>query len=110
MTPRDIWYRSIYAVLILGLVYLLLFAVVGPAWGAAIIRWLTPALGPQGAVYGVIGLFGMIPAVIAVGILTAADRYSRAKRDGEMETRCRKCQHILRGITEPRCPECGERI
>jgi len=25
-------------------------------------------------------------------------------------TRCRKCGHILRGITEPRCPECGERI
>ena len=26
------------------------------------------------------------------------------------ETRCRKCGYILRGITEPRCPECGERI
>jgi len=30
------------------------------------------------------------------------------KRD--RETRCRKCGYILRGITEPRCPECGERI
>ena len=28
----------------------------------------------------------------------------------EHETRCRKCDYILRGITEPRCPECGERI
>jgi len=26
------------------------------------------------------------------------------------ETRCRKFGYILRGITEPRCPECGERI
>ena len=26
------------------------------------------------------------------------------------ETRCRKCNYILRGITEPRCPECGEGI
>ncbi len=26
------------------------------------------------------------------------------------ETRCRKCNYILRGITEPRCPECGEQI
>jgi len=26
------------------------------------------------------------------------------------ETRCRKCGYILRGISEPRCPECGERI
>ena len=29
---------------------------------------------------------------------------------GEGETRCRRCRHILRGITEPRCPECGESI
>jgi hypothetical protein len=28
--------------------------------------------------------------------------------DGEI--RCRKCRYILRGISEPRCPECGERI
>jgi hypothetical protein len=26
------------------------------------------------------------------------------------ETYCRKCGHILRGISEPRCPECGEKI
>ena len=31
-------------------------------------------------------------------------------RDRDDETRCRKCGYILRGITEPRCPECGERI
>ena len=29
---------------------------------------------------------------------------------GNGETRCRKCRYILKGITEPRCPECGERI
>lgn len=29
---------------------------------------------------------------------------------GKVETRCRKCAYILKGITEPRCPECGERI
>jgi hypothetical protein len=26
------------------------------------------------------------------------------------QTRCRKCGYTLRGITEPRCPECGEKI
>ncbi len=26
------------------------------------------------------------------------------------ESHCRVCGYILRGITEPRCPECGERI
>jgi hypothetical protein len=31
-----------------------------------------------------------------------------ATPDGE--TRCRRCGYILRGISEPRCPECGEVI
>ena len=29
---------------------------------------------------------------------------------GDWETRCRKCRYILRGISEPRCPECGTPI
>ncbi len=29
---------------------------------------------------------------------------------GDDETRCRKCRHILRGLSQPRCPECGESI
>ena len=36
-------------------------------------------------------------------------RYYRLKGLG-CQTRCRKCGCILRGITEPRCSECGERI
>ena len=28
----------------------------------------------------------------------------------EQETRCRKCGYILKGISEPRCSECWERI
>ena len=26
------------------------------------------------------------------------------------DCRCRRCGYILHGISEPRCPECGERI
>lgn len=26
------------------------------------------------------------------------------------EPRCRKCRYILNGLSEPRCPECGEPI
>jgi hypothetical protein len=26
------------------------------------------------------------------------------------ETHCRQCDHILRGLSEPSCPECGEAI
>jgi hypothetical protein len=31
-------------------------------------------------------------------------------RPEDSETKCRKCGYILRGLPEPRCPECGERI
>ena len=36
--------------------------------------------------------------------------YEKLRRDPHGETRCRKCGYILRGLTEPRCSECGERI
>ena len=32
------------------------------------------------------------------------------RRPLDADCRCRKCGYILRGIPEPRCPECGERI
>ena len=32
------------------------------------------------------------------------------RQQEDAETRCRKCGHILRGLSEPRCPECGEKI
>jgi hypothetical protein len=53
-------------------------------------------------------LFSQIIGVSIYGLLT---RYFHPKRlyfDGE--TRCRKCGYILRGIREPICSECGERI
>ena len=32
------------------------------------------------------------------------------QRIGPSETRCRKCGFVLRGLSQPRCPECGEAI
>ncbi len=40
--------------------------------------------------------------------LALTRRYCSPQNPGE--TFCRKCGYILRGISEPRCPECGERI
>lgn len=45
--------------------------------------------------------------VVAYEVLT--------RRFGKMEltavhSRCRRCGHILKGLTQPRCPECGESI
>lgn len=45
-------------------------------------------------------------SVLVYGTLTNRLTY----RPSCPETRCRKCGYILRGISEPRCPECGERI
>jgi len=44
-------------------------------------------------------------ALAFYGILTR--QFGSEYRDGE--TRCRKCAHILKGSSEPRCPECGVR-
>ena len=41
--------------------------------------------------------------------LYACHRISRRTLYDEF-TRCRKCHHILRGLSEPRCPECGTKI
>ena len=51
----------------------------------------------------VASLAGPIIATVLVYMLTPKE-----KLDGEM--RCRKCGYILKGLTEPRCSECGERI
>ncbi len=48
-------------------------------------------------------LTGPTVATVLAHMLTPKERL-----DGE--TRCRKCGYILKGLTEPRCSECGERI
>ena len=110
MMRRVLWFRSISAVVIVICLYLLLVTVIAPRWSVAIVNWLTGPLGSKGAVFATVALFATFPIVVSVGVFSVVDRYLRAKEVGEFETRCRKCRHILRGITEPRCPECGERI
>jgi hypothetical protein len=44
--------------------------------------------------------------LVVFGLLTVC--FPRDAAGGE--TLCRKCGYNLRGISEPRCPECGERI
>jgi len=47
--------------------------------------------------------------IVTLGLFGLLTRFwSTRQLDGE--TRCRKCGYILRGITEPRCSECGEKI
>lgn len=57
-------------------------------------------------VFLVWGLAPMSISIAIYGILT----WRQYKSAGLGETRCRRCSYILRGISEPRCPECGEKI
>ena len=49
---------------------------------------------------------GLVVTLLACGWLTK--RFRNVDSDGQLH--CRKCGYILRGISEPRCSECGERI
>jgi hypothetical protein len=50
----------------------------------------------------------LVAASSAVALYVGLTRWTLPVPDGE--TRCRRCRYILRGISEPRCPECGERL
>ena len=50
------------------------------------------------------------PCLFAVVVFTLLTRFLGPEHVGYSDTRCRECHYILKGITEPRCPECGERI
>lgn len=45
-----------------------------------------------------------IAACVGWVLLTLTDAFSIG------ELRCRKCRYILKGLSEPRCPECGTPI
>lgn len=47
-----------------------------------------------------------VPFIVAA---IAVYAYLRRRKPSEY-LRCLKCDHILKGLAEPRCPECGERI
>ena len=49
---------------------------------------------------------GVVPPILTIAVCW----FIPSLKEDNRETRCRKCRYILRGITEPRCPECGERI
>ena len=88
----------------------LLIAGLGPTWLAEPVRAVGDAIADLAGGF-VAGLSVMtlpmatVP-VLAYGLLSW--RFGPSQRDREL--RCRKCSYILRGLTEPRCPECGEGI
>ena len=71
------------------------------------LRMIGPSRTAQALQIGYQLVLPLVLCLIVYGVLTKLVG-PRVLFDGY--TRCRACEHILRGITEPRCPECGERI
>ncbi len=107
---KELWFSTIATVAIAACLYLIVFSWIAPAWTPVIVDWLRPWLGNLGATMFTMVFFALPPILLALGAFTLLEGRRRAIRRGDDETRCRRCSHILRGLTEPRCPECGERI
>lgn len=61
-------------------------------------------------VFVVTVLYFLPTVVLAFVAYATLTRWLGPSVPDHSETRCRKCGYILRGISEPRCPECGEKI
>ena len=107
---KELWFRTLATVAIALCLYLIVFAWIAPGWMSLILGWLQPRLGQIGAALAGMMLFAIPPILFALAAFTLLEGRRRAFRRGDDETRCRRCGHILRGLSEPRCPECGERI
>ena len=67
---------------------------------------LTPLLGDHASTIVLVLLLATPPALVALLVYGALAR--RSPPDEHLH--CRRCNYILHGLTEPRCPECGESI
>ena len=52
--------------------------------------------------------FGSLPALALMVTFSWLTSTNRPPDDGHLH--CLKCGYVLKGLSEPRCPECGERI
>jgi len=52
----------------------------------------------------------LLPAVVGLLTYLVLTRRFGPPADEDIQVRCRRCDYILAGLTEPRCPECGETI
>ncbi len=79
----------------------------------AINTLLRGGAGPsRGLIFGIVlATVWYLPfAVLALVMYGGLTRIYGPRAIVDNETRCRQCRYILRGITEPRCPECGHAI
>ena len=87
------------------LVYYPINRAFAPRWNVSLVQWLINDLKRPWWSFFLRFFFVLMP-ILVYNVLS---RFAPST-DNPSETRCRKCNYILRGISEPRCPECGERI
>ena len=100
MKIERAWLRIIVSVVVGGIAVVAFYIVVG--------RTVVSGAGPTGTAAVVVLLCAaFLVGPFVASVLTHA-LTPRERLDGH--TRCGKCGYILKGLTEPRCSECGERI
>ena len=66
--------------------------------------------GPPGGYVALTVLFVILAFLVGPIIATVLAHMLTPQEWLDGHTRCGKCGYILKGLTEPRCSECGERI
>ena len=106
------WRRSIVAVaagaaLIALVMQFLWYQLMGVVQEVA--AWVLPRIVPDTGYSLIVDLVALFIVAIP-GVALGIALYAKLRGPGDGETRCRKCGYILRGLTNPRCPECGQTI
>ena len=103
------WRRAIVAVVVGMVVTCVVYAVSIPyvlAYVQEVILRVFPRTGFWRWVPGIVTMTIInVPGMVAAMLI-----YGTGKQPNDSHTHCVKCNYILKGLTEPRCPECGERI
>ena len=77
---------------------------------AMIAGYVLAMFGGGGAASGLFVLFGLFVVFAGPTVAAALAHVFTPREQMDGHTRCGKCGYILKGLTEPRCSECGERI
>jgi len=120
---RSVWLRSVVSILAVILLYWpfagylwTMYQIAGPSaatggnpvWVSSPVGVLTAPLTHLTWRYA----FGLTQAVfsplVAIAVFTLLTRFAGPTQ--ERQTRCRRCRSVLRGLTQPICPVCGETI
>ena len=107
------WRRAIVAVVVGTVVAVGLSSYGFGAYHMGAVRELTAWMMPRSVSHsrwGIIVYVLTFTLIVAPAAVVAVLVYGLGKPFTDTETRCRNCGYILRGLTEPRCPECSERI